>query len=188
MDRLERLKYPKSKIDLKFYYDDSNHEYLFDKFANKNKDYKSLSFIKSTGNVESRLNFLRNLPETDSVMMMDSNYIFRNENSLQILLESDVKVLSPMIVSERSDYTNFHIQNTNLKNSYKKYDNRGFWTVDFISGIILINQDFVDVIIQGLESESNYGDGDWDMKLSDFLKAKGYFSYICNTNYFGTII
>lgn len=188
LDRLERLKYPKSKIDLKFYYDDSNHEYLFDKFANKNKDFKSLSFVKSKGNVESRLNFLKNLPETDSVMMMDSNYIFRNENSLKILLESDVKVLSPMIVSEKSDYANFHIQNINLKNSYKKYENRGFWTVDFISGIVLVNQDFVSVIIEALESESDYTDGDWDIKLSNFLKAKGFFSYICNTHYFGTII
>lgn len=188
LDRLERLKYPKSKIDLKVYYETPKHEYFFDRFATKNVEYKSLNFIKSFGNVNSRLDFLNNSKNYDTCIMMDSNYIFRNENSLDILLESDLKIISPMIVSEKSDFTNFHIQNTHLKNSYKKYENKGFWTVDVVTGILLIDREFIDVVIDALQSETSHPDGDWDLIISDFLKSKGFFSYICNTHYFGTII
>jgi hypothetical protein len=52
----------------------------------------------------------------------------------------------------------------------------------------LIEGGFKYVVKECLTEETKHTDGDWDVKLSEKLKEKGYFCYICNTNYFGTII
>lgn len=137
--------------------------------------------------IESRVDFLsREL--SDYYLIADSNFIFRNTRSLEILMRANKKMISPMIVSETGDYANFHILETDLKNDYVKYEKRGIWSVDIISGVVLIEGNFRDVVKESLLEETEHSDGDWDVKLSEKLKEKGYFCYICNTNYFGTII
>lgn len=188
LDRIERLSYPKNKIDLTFYYENEQYEYFFDAFSKKNTEYKSLNFIKTNGHTKSKIEFFQSNYENEKLVIVDSNYIFRNEKSLEILLDSDVKIVAPMILSENSDFVNFHLSNIGLKESYKKYDNKGIWTVDYITGIIIIDRNFLSTVIDALKSETNHVDGDWDIKLSEFMKEKGFFTYICNTHYFGTII
>jgi hypothetical protein len=188
LDRLEWLKYPKERINLKFFYNNEAHDYYFGKFSERNKGYGSLEFFKREKHLDSIIEFLNSDMDVDVYMVMESNYIFRNEDSLKVLLNSDIKILAPMIVSEKSDFANFHVWNTGLKKSYQTYSNKGFWTVDIISGIILISKDFVQTTKEILLDKTNHSDGDWDVKLSEGLKKKDYFAYICNTNYFGTII
>jgi hypothetical protein len=119
---------------------------------------------------------------------MDSNYIFRNVRSLEILLGCNKKIISPMIVAETNDYSNFHIKEIEIKKDYILYEKKGIWSVEILSGIILIDKDFVANVLDSLVKETSHTDGDWDVKLSENLKNNGYFLYICNNHYFGSLI
>ena len=93
-----------------------------------------------------------------------------------------------MIVSEGSDYVNFHVKEQELKKEYVNYSRKGIWSVDASSGIFLIKGDFTNQVKQALSKDTDHSEGDWDVKMCDNLRSQGNFSYICNTNYFGTII
>jgi hypothetical protein len=187
LDLVEILKYPKEKIDLICYYDKPYDLYKLEKFKDQNREYKSMDIVFHERLTESRIDFLKR-GTSDYYLMADSNFIFRNTGSLEILIGTNKKMISPMIVSEKGDYVNFHILESDLKSDYVNYEKRGIWSVDFVSGIILIEGSFRGTVVDSLTEESNHSDGDWDVKLSEKMKDKGYFCYICNTNYFGTII
>lgn len=187
LDLLRILKYPKDKLDLHFYYNRQSDLYKLEKFKSQNTDYRSIDIINENSMVDARLHFLSE-KETDYYLMMDSNFIFRNTKSLEILIGTEKKIISPMIVSETGDYANFHIKEIDLKSDYVNFEKRGVWSVDIMSGMILIEKEFREIVFDSLSIESEHTDGDWDVKLSEKLKEKGYFCYICNTNYFGTII
>jgi len=187
LDQLSILSYPKEKIDLQIYYNDDQHIYKLDKFIKKNPQYNNITIQKSESHTGSRIDFLKK-SKSDFSLMLDSNYIFRNVNSIQILISADKKILSPMIVSELGGYVNFHIKDTDMKKEYSSYARKGVWSVDVVSGIILVREDFLNTVIESLSVPTSHPDGDWDVSLCENLKLKGNFSYICNTNYFGTII
>jgi GR25 family glycosyltransferase involved in LPS biosynthesis len=187
LDLVEILKYPKDKTSLVCYYNRESDLYKLNKFKDKNTEYNSVEIVFNDNLTDSRVDFLER-GEADYYLIADSNFIFRNTRSLEILMGTNKKMISPMIVSETGDYANFHIMETDLKNDYINYEKRGIWSVDIISGIMLIEGNFRDVVKESLTEKTEHTDGDWDVKLSEKLKEKGYFCYICNTNYFGTII
>ena len=93
-----------------------------------------------------------------------------------------------MIVAETNNYSNFHIKEIEIKKDYLQYEKKGIWSVEILSGIILIDKDFVETVLDSLVKQSTHTDGDWDVKLSENLKNNGYFLYICNNHYFGSLI
>jgi hypothetical protein len=188
LDQLSILKYPKNKISLKFYLPEKTFNYKIEIFLKKNNQYKNTEIIINESNTDSRIDFLNNVNNSEFLLMMDSNYIFRNTNALKILVGENKRILAPMIISETKDFYNFFISDPTTLNTYSGYNVRGIWNVDFITGIILIKNNFCEQVRLALMSDKIYDDGDWDVKLSDNLKDNNYFVYICNSNYFGTII
>ena len=188
LDQVSILKYPKNKISLKLYYNDNNDIYKLEKFVKLNKDfYESIEIIYSESTIESRVNFLDDSTH-DYHLMMDSNYIFRNTNGIEYLMDVNKKIVSPMIVSETSSFVNFHTNDMDNKFKYMSYSEKGLWTVEIISGIILIQKEFVGEVRESLLKTTNHSDGDWDIKMSENLRSNGNFLYICNNHYFGSII
>ncbi len=188
LDQVSILKYPKNKISLKLYYNDNNDIYKLEKFVKLNKHlYESIEIIYSESTIESRVNFLEDSTH-DYHLMMDSNYIFRNTNGIEYLMDVNKKIVSPMIVSETSSFVNFHTNDMDNKFKYMSYSEKGLWTVEIISGIILIQKEFVGEVRESLLKTTNHSDGDWDIKMSENLRSNGNFLYICNNHYFGSII
>jgi hypothetical protein len=188
LDQVSILKYPKNKISLKLYYNDNNDIYKLEKFVKLNKHlYESIEIIYSESTIESKVNFLEDSTH-DYHLMMDSNYIFRNTNGIEYLMDVNKKIVSPMIVSETSSFVNFHTNDMDNKFKYMSYSEKGLWTVEIISGIILIQKEFVGEVRESLLKTTNHSDGDWDIKMSENLRSNGNFLYICNNHYFGSII
>jgi hypothetical protein len=182
------LKYPKNKISLNFYYSKPEDLFKLEKFKTKNTDYNSIQIKHIKGITDAKIDFLKVENNTDYYLIIDSNYIFRNVRSLEILIGCNKKIISPMIVAETNDYSNFHIKEIEIKKDYILYEKKGIWSVEILSGIILIDKDFVANVLDSLVKETSHTDGDWDVKLSENLKNNGYFLYICNNHYFGSLI
>ena len=188
LDQIYILKYPKNKTSLKLYYKDSDHLYKLEKFQKKNETlYEEIQIIQIDSTTDARDKFLEN-PSHDYYLMIDSNYIFRNTNGIEYLIDCNKKIVSPMIVSETSSFVNFHTSDIGNKLNYMGYVDQGLWTVEIISGIVLIQKDFVNEVRESLLKPTNHSDGDWDIKMSENLRSNGNFLYICNNHYFGSII
>jgi hypothetical protein len=104
------------------------------------------------------------------------------------IIDYGKKIIAPMIVSETSSFVNFHTSDIGNKLNYMGYVDQGLWTVEIISGIVLIQKDFVNEVRESLLKPTNHSDGDWDIKMSENLRSNGNFLYICNNHYFGSII
>ena len=188
LDQVSILKYPKNKISLTLYYNDVNDLYKLEKFVKNNEHhYESVQIVYSESNIEGRVSFLQDSTH-DYHLMMDSNYIFRNTSGIEYLMDANKKIVSPMIVSETSSFVNFHTNDSDNKLKYMSYNDRGLWVVEIISGIVLIQKEFVGEVRQSLLKTTNHSDGDWDIKMSENLRSNGNFLYICNNHYFGSII
>jgi len=118
--------------------------------------------------------------------MMESNHIFRNIKSIQLLINECKGIIGPMINKEGSEWVNFESKN---KKDYQKYIKKGIWDVDTIYGIHIIKNDLIPFSVSSLYMDSkNYSYDDWDMLMCDNLNKKGYQTQISNTNYYGGII
>ena len=188
-DHIRFLNYPKDKTSFHIIYGDSKHEYKVNMFKEKYSDiFKSFKITHTNSNkIISRKNFLiESYDEVDYVIMMESNHIFRNIKSIQLLINECKGIIGPMINKEGSEWVNFESKN---KKEYQKYIKKGIWDVDTIYGIHIIKNDLIPFSVSSLYVDSkNYSYDDWDMLMCDNLNKKGYQTQISNTNYYGGII
>ena len=188
-DHIRFLDYPKEKTTLYITYTDSEHTYkvnMFkEKYSNRFKDFK-VTFTTDS-KVLSRKKFLiDSFDKTDYVVIMESNHIFRNIKSIQLLLNECQGIITPMINQEGSEWVNF---DSNNKKDYQTYDKRGVWDVDMVYGIHVIKNELIPFCVRSLYlNTEKYSDGDWDILLSKNLNDQGYKTQISNTNYYGGII
>ena len=188
-DHIRFLNYPKDKTSFHIIYGDSKYDYKVNMFKEKYSDiFKSFKITRTTDNkIISRKNFLiESYDEVDYVIMMESNHIFRNIKSIQLLINECKGIIGPMINKEGSEWVNFESKN---KKDYQKYIKKGIWDVDTIYGIHIIKNDLIPFSVSSLYVDSkNYSYDDWDMLMCDNLNKKGYQTQISNTNYYGGII
>ena len=188
-DHIRFLKYPKDKTSFHIIYQDSKHDYKVNMFKEKYSDiFKSFKITRTNSNkIISRKNFLiESYDEADYVIMMESNHIFRNIKSIQLLINECEGIISPMINKEGSDWVNFESKN---KKEYQKYSKKGVWAVDITYGIHIIKNDLIPFSVSSLYVDSEkYSHDDWDILMCDNLNKQGYQIQISNTNYYGGII
>ena len=188
-DHIRFLNYPKDKTSFHIIYGDSKYDYKVNMFKEKYSDiFKSFKITRTTDNkIISRKNFLiESYDEVDYVIMMESNHIFRNIKSIQLLINECKGIIGPMINKEGSEWVNFESKN---KKEYQKYIKKGIWDVDTIYGIHIIKNDLIPFSVSSLYMDSkNYSYDDWDILMCDNLNKQGYQIQISNTNYYGGII
>ena len=101
---------------------------------------------------------------------MESNHIFRNNKSIQILLSECEDILTPMIHQEGSKWVNFNCED-NRKEKYRSYEERGVWDVDYLYGIHVIKNDLIPYCVNSLyKNYGTYSDLDWDVMMCDKLE------------------
>tara|TARA_R110001592_G_scaffold154928_1_gene384305 strand:- start:2798 stop:3631 length:834 start_codon:yes stop_codon:yes gene_type:complete len=188
-DHIRFLNYPKDKTTFHIIYRDNEHTYkvnMFkEKYSNIFKDFKVT--ITDDNKVVSRKKFLiDSFDKSDYVIIMESNHIFRNIKSIQLLLNECQGIITPMINKEGSDWVNFE---SNNKKEYQTYSKRGVWDVDITYGIHIIKNEIIPFCVRSLYLDSDkYSYSDWDILLSKNLNNQGYRTQISNTNYYGGII
>lgn len=200
-DQIRYLNYPKYNIDLRIYYGNDNLTYKIDRFIEKfNNDYQTIVKIfnnvskgeKRDMSLEDSLTY-----DVDYVINIDCNYIFRNRESLKLLMSENKNIISPMIVGEGTEWVNFLFRTDSdgyyidsvEQESIKKYESHGVFSVGFTTGIILFKSSIIPDIL-GLYSKDieKYDDDDFDICFSRNLIRRGYQLWVTNNNYFGGII
>ena len=200
-DQIRYLNYPKFNIDLRVYYNDDSHTYKIDRFIKGfggeyhtlTKVYGSLSKSEVRDlSLKSSLNY-----EVDYVINMDCNYIFRNRESIKLLMKEGKNIISPMIVGEGTEWVNFwfrtdsdgYVVESEEQNQIKKYQSQGNFSVGYLTGIIVFKSSIISDITElyGKNMET-YEDGDFDINFSRNLIRRGYQLWTTNNNYYGGII
>lgn len=190
-DHIRFLSYPKEKTSLHIFYSDDRHRYkinLFEEnYSHLFKEFKTV--LHTGGKIDSRKDFMIDVyDKTDAVVLMESNHIFRNNKSIQILLNECNGIITPMIHHEGTEWVNFDISNTETKKDYRTYLNRGVWPVESSFGIHIVLNDVLPFCVNALSKSDGYNDDNWDVLMCNKLRDRGYQIFISNTNYYGGII
>lgn len=191
-DHIRFLTYPKEKTSLFVYYTNDKYDYKVEQFKkNHSSLFKDFKIVKhEMDRIESKKRFLiDSYDNTDAVVLMESNHIFRNNKSLQILLNECDGVISPMIHHEGTEWVNFDIEDGILKTDIRKYKDTRVWGVSHTFGIHIILNDVIPYAVNALHSNfNNYDEGNWDVLMCENLRSRGYNIQLSNTNYYGGII
>lgn len=200
-DQIRYLNYPKYNINLELYYGDESMTYKIDRFIEKFKsEYNLISKTFSTESKSKRRNtsIVESLKhDIDYVINMDCNYIFRNRESLKLLMKEGKNIISPMIVGEGTEWVNFwfrtdkdgYLLDSDEQEQIKKYEIHGNFSVGYITGIIMFNSNIIPNIIDLYDKNMElYDEGDFDINFSRNILRRGYQLWITNNNYFGGII
>ena len=199
-DQIRYLTYPKNKIHLNFVYTDKRHEYKLHKFLNKfSNEYDGTSLTYQVGlKGERRNDALLRGDGYDYVLLMDCNYIFRNRQSIQLLISEDKEIVSPMIKEQESGWINFSFVTDESGNpifnqeqtTINSYENRGCWPVGYSAGIWFIKSSVIGNL-KNIFTEGNdrfNGDEDYDLIFSINCKNRLNTIYVSNNHYYGGII
>ena len=200
-DQIRYLDYPKSKMFINIIYGDIQHEYKIKKFINDfSGGYIGVDMLYENGGPHIRRDLALEkslISKMDYTLLVDCNYIFRNRKSLQRLLGEEKKIISPMIVSEGTDWVNFFFSTDgegflvprDEQQRIREYELQGIWSVGYTAGIWLIENSIMDNI-QGTFSKGikKWGDEDYDIAFSYNIRQKGYYLYLTNKSYFGGVI
>jgi hypothetical protein len=199
-DQIRYLTYPKNRIHLNFVYSDKQHEYKLDKFLNKfSHEYENTTITYQQGlKGELRDGSVLRAKDYDYLLLMDCNYIFRNRQSIQLLISENKEILSPMIKEQESGWINFSFVTDESGNpifnqeqvKINAYENKGCWPVGYTAGVWLIkNSTLKDLDNIFTEGNNRFnGDEDYDLIFSINCKNRLKTIYISNNHYYGGII
>ncbi len=191
-DHIRFLDYPKSNITLQIVYDNEEYLYKIEKFIEKfGREYQDVKVVKNPNMVDSRKATLHDAHQNcDYLFMIDSNYIFRNNKSIQLLIEKELDIVSPMIAEENSEWVNFDLEPAYIKEGIQNYKSKTVFVVDFITGIIVVKNEALPTIQKLLDpiQGSDYDEWDWDVMFRDNAKIHNVILHLCNMNYYGGII
>jgi hypothetical protein len=191
-DHIRYLDYPKENIILHLVYSNDEQLYKIEKFVSKyGKLYKEVHVTMNANVTEShKMVMLSAKDKCDFLVMMDCNYIFRNNKSLQILIEKDLDLLSPMVFEENGDWVNFSVIPTWVREGIVNYSTKTVFVVDYITGILVMKNSILDKAITYMEPTDNtkYNDYDWDLMFCSEASKDDTLLHICNINFYGSII
>lgn len=189
-DHVRIMDYPKQKITLEFTYNRAEDLYKLDKFIQKyGHHYKKVHVNYDNKLLESRISSLKKAQSNcDYIILMDSNHIFRNNKSIQLLVTKNLNFVTPMILEEKSEWVNFNIKDTHVKEIIYNYTTKNHYIVDYVYGVYVIRHDSIQTILNNLSEPSNYSDDDWDNYFCDMMKKNKFYLNLCNNNFYGSII
>lgn len=189
-DHIRIMDYPKEKIILHLVYNNHKYEYQIDKFIKKfGLSFKKVIVEFNDRLLESRKNAL-DLAQgnCDFLILMDSNHIFRNNKSIQLLITKNLPIVTPMILEEKTDWANFGIYPQFTRDTIYNYETKNHFVVNYAYGVYVIQSGHIDQVRGFLETEEEVNDQDWDNLLCANAKENKFPLYLCNVNFYGSII
>jgi hypothetical protein len=189
-DHIRFLSYPKENIILHIVYHKDEDLFKIERFINTfGKQYDEVLLTRNENFLDSRTTIsISAKDKCDYLLLMDSNHIFRNNRSIQLLIEKELDFVTPMICEEGSQWVNFDIEPSYMKDQAREYKTKTIWIVDFVSGVYLIKNTVLDEFIKCLKPNPKHEDPDWDVLFSQQAKENGLILHLCNLNYYGGII
>jgi len=189
-DHVRIMDYPKQKITLEFTYNRLEDLYKIEKFIQKHGHlYKKIHVNYNDKLLDSRISSLtKSQNNCDFVILMDSNHIFRNNKSIQLLVTKNLNFVTPMIMEEQSEWVNFSVRDNHVRESIYNYTTKNHYIVDFVYGVYVIKQNSIPTVLSNLSQPSTYSDDNWDNYFCDMMKQNKFYLNLCNNNFYGSII
>jgi hypothetical protein len=189
-DHVLIMDYPKENITLNLVYNKEEHQYKIEKFLKKHRNsFKNVIVEYNNNFLDARKkSIVMAKNNCDFLILMDSNHIFRNNKSIQLLISKNLNFVSPMIFEENSDWVNFSVATYNTKEKIFNYEIKNNFVVDYVYGIYVIKENQLDIVTQMLGQNSQDDDANWDNFFCSQAKAYNFPLYICNMNFYGSII
>jgi len=162
---------------------------------NSFKSFKIREAHPDNSEMENALLYAKEL-DCDYTIMVSSNCIINNENTIQRLIESNKKIIAPKLKAQGGNpYSNFwrdiddygwYLQAEDyLDIAFDK--TAGVWNCPHISDFILIRKDFVKDCISKFTNGYTHERGDY-MTFCKNLRNSGDFVYIDNQEYYGYLL
>lgn len=191
-DHIRFLDYPKKNILLHLIYDKEEDLYKIEKFIGKyGSEYKEVVVTKNGIMMDSRKAIIYSaIGKCDFLFMLDANYIFRNNKSIQLLIEKDLGLLTPMIREEGTEWVNFTGFPDFFHERMKNYESKTVFVVDYLTGIMVLNQDILEKSLTFFDpiEDEEFSDEDWDILFCKNAQREKQIMYVCNMNFYGSII
>lgn len=198
-NNIVNLKYPKNKIKLTVLIFNN----LEDKLKNINEYIKNIKYYDNieyfnVNNNNILIKILKNIfkKSFDYVFFSTSDHIIENNKILQLLMQKNKDIISPMLTSKKSNFSNFWgkiTENGYYQRSWDyfdfyKYKKLGCWNIPYIYGTILIHKNKFSSIDSILSDEIINLNEDFDMFFCKILRNKCIFLYVTNLEKYGYII
>ena len=200
-DQIRYLNHPKENISIQIFFDEVKHEYKVNRFIEKFKgQYREIKKLFSNGGKSVKRNrsiFESMKYDVDYVINFDCNYVFRNRDSIKDLIGEGKNIISPMIVSEGTEWVNFWFRSdsdgysieSEYQDKIRHYEIKDTYSVGFTTGIIMFKSDIIpDLIGLYTKGDGEYGDDDFDVSFSREVLRRGYQLWVTNKNYYGGVI
>ena len=193
-------KYPKNrlKLSLVYFYPHLNNNEIIHKLKDL---YIEVNIIVFTININKEFkNYLENtfkIDNSDYIFLFNNEHIINNYKTLQTLIKKNKDIISPMLLKNNSNFSNFW-GDINEDEYYKRsfdyfditnYEKTGCWNVPYINLTILIkNKKFLKIYkslsINNIEEDNIE---DFDIYFNSILRKEQFHMYICNINKYGYI-
>jgi hypothetical protein len=194
-DHIRFLDYPKKNILLHIVYKKEEDLYKIEKFISKHgSQYKDVVVTKNASMVETRQMVIHSaIGKCDFLFMLDENYVFRNNKSIQLLVEKNLGIIAPMIREEGTEWVNFTATPDFFQQRMKDYQSKTVFVVDYLTGIMVIHQDVLEKTLTFFEpveeeQEEPFEDYNWDIRFCKNADLQNEILYVCNMNFYGSII
>ncbi|XP_059379747.1 procollagen-lysine,2-oxoglutarate 5-dioxygenase 1-like [Carassius carassius] len=201
-ERLLNLKYPKNRLRLFIYNQESHHEPNVRSFLEHHEsEYQGVKLIGPEEDIDpvtSRdigFNMCRDDIDCVYFFSIDVDVVLKNENTLRILIELNKPFIVPMMTKPGRLWTNFWGA-LSADGYYARSEDYvdiaqghrvGLWNVPYVSNIFLIKADTLRTDLNDpdlFESETL----DPDMAFCSKVRNKGVFMFVTNMHTFGRVL
>lgn len=201
-ERLFNLKYPKNRLKLFIYNQESHHEQHIHAFLDSHEsEYQGVKLIgpeEDIDPVSSRnlgFDMCRDDIDCEYFFSIDVDVVLKNEDTLRILIEHNKPFIAPMLTKPGRLWTNFWGA-LSADGFYARSEDYvdivqghrvGLWNVPYVSHIFLIKADTLrtDLKDPDLFKSTTL---DPDMAFCEKIRNKGVFMFVTNMDTFGRVL
>ena len=202
LDCIEYLSYPKGMVDIEIYNNNKSNDWAIKNFIKHNDDkYSSMVYYYkegfSTYVLRDHAFKTGSRYHGDYVLQVDGGFAVKNKDTIQLLIEENKDIVSPMINEEQSLNSNFwggvsgdgYYAESDNYFPIRNYEDKGTFVVPFVSGVIMYKQSMIaeevfDGLFQKNRNDEYYGD-DYYVVFCNVMRESNLFTYITNKRYFG---
>uniref|UniRef100_A0A8C4HUV6 Procollagen-lysine,2-oxoglutarate 5-dioxygenase 1 n=1 Tax=Dicentrarchus labrax TaxID=13489 RepID=A0A8C4HUV6_DICLA len=211
-ERLLKLQYPKNRLKLFIYNQETHHERQVSSFLKDHGSlYQDVKFIgpeEEMDGVASRnlgFDMCRKDKDCEYFFSLDIEVVLKNENTLKILIEQNLQnissfllhsfILAPMITRAGRLWSNFWGA-LSVDGYYARSEDYvdivqgrrvGVWNVPYVSSVYLVKADLLRSELTEYELFNSHI-LDPDMAYCHNIRSKGIFMYVTNMHTFGRIL
>ncbi|XP_035512692.1 procollagen-lysine,2-oxoglutarate 5-dioxygenase 1 isoform X2 [Morone saxatilis] len=201
-ERLLKLQYPKNRLKLFIYNQETHHERQVSSFLQDHGSlYQDVKFIgpeEEMDGVASRnlgFDMCRKDKDCEYFFSLDIEVVLKNENTLKILIEQNLPIVAPMITRAGRLWSNFWGA-LSVDGYYARSEDYvdivqgrrvGVWNVPYVSSVYLVKADLLRSELTEYELFNSHI-LDPDMAYCHNIRSKGIFMYVTNMQTFGRIL